>query len=174
MIDPCYSFDLYKNSNPVRLPRLQHWLSIAESGYSPESHITMPEDLFTVICTSSMCFLSSYEHGVQKLFDLACGKEFVSASFDESITITFYHKTKGSITYCIAPDFFDKIRKKEFYIQKKAGIPVNDIPATYAIDVLKTVFNYDDSSIFLLDPVPDFDTNKVIKKLINAELEKKR
>ncbi|MGE5670272.1 MAG: hypothetical protein ACM31E_02435, partial [Fibrobacterota bacterium] len=150
MIDPCYYLDLKKNGTSGRFPRLQKWLSLVEPGYSSHSHITMPEDLFTVICTSRVCFISSYQHGIQKLLDLAYGNEFVSASFDESISITFYHKTKGSITYSIAPDFFEKISKMEFYLQKNAGIPINDIPIIYANDVLKTVFNYDDSSIFLL------------------------
>jgi hypothetical protein len=174
MIDPCYYLDLYKNSNPGRLPRLQSGLLIDESGYNPDSHDTRPEDLFTVICTSSVCFLSSYQHGIQKLLDLAYGIEFVSASFDESISITFYHKTKGSITYSIAPDFFEKISNKEFYLQKNAGIPINEIPIVYTNDVLKTVFNYDDSSIFSLHSVPDFDTREIVKQLITTELKIKR
>jgi hypothetical protein len=174
MIDPCYYLDLLKNSNSGRLPRLQKGLSIGEYGHIQDRHATMPEDLFTVICTRKVCFISSYQHGIQKLLDLAYGKEFVSASFDESISITFYHITKGSITYSISPDFFNIISNKEFYVQKNAGIPINDIPVRYANDILKTVFNHDDNSIFSLHPAPDFDTHEIIKKLITAELEKKR
>ena len=73
MIDPCYYFDLYRNNRLERLPRLQKKLSIGETGYSPETHPTLPEDLFSVICTSKVCFLSSYQHGVQNLLDLAYG-----------------------------------------------------------------------------------------------------
>lgn len=174
MIDPCYHLDLYKNSNSMRFPRLQNWLSVEESGYSPDKQPTKPEDLFTVICTSSVCFLSSYHHGVQKLLDLAYGNEFVSAAFDESISVTFYHSTRGSVTYSIAPEFFKKISKKEFFLQKTAGIPINEIPVEYANDVLKTVFDNDDSTIFLIYAVPDFDTQEIIKQLITTELRKNR
>ncbi len=174
MIDPCYYLDLYKNVTTGRLPRLQNRLSIVEPGYSTEYQTTKPDDLFTVICTSKVCFLSSYQHGVQKLLDLAYGKEFVSASFDESISVTFYHKTKGTITYSIAPDFFEKIRRKEFFLQKTAGVPINEIPIECTNDILKTVFDHDDSAIFALHTVPDFNTHKIIKQLITAELEKKR
>jgi hypothetical protein len=173
MIDPCYYLDLYNNSKPGRLPRLQNCLSIGESGDRTDCHTTTPEELFTVICTSSVCFLSSYQHGVQKLLDLAYGKEFVAVSFDESISITFYHKTKGSVTYSIAPDFFNKISNKEFYLQKKAGIPISEIPVRYVNDILKIVFSYDDNAIFSVQSVPDFKTSEIIKQLITAVLDKK-
>lgn len=172
MIDPCYYLDLYKNVTNGRLPRLQKRLSVVEPGYSPDCQTTKPDDLFAVICTSKVCFLSSYQHGVQKLLDLAYGKEFVSASFDESISVTFYHKTKGTITYCIAPNFFEKIRRKDFFRQKTAGIPINEIPIECANDILKTVFDHDDNAIFALHTVPDFDTDKIVKQLIASELEK--
>ena len=94
--------------------------------------------------------------GMQIATGATYGKHLIAKTFYGKLAATFYHPQRGAVRFSLKPDFMDAMGKFEFFVYRKRGVEVSQIPAAVRNEIIQWVYDQPDEALFKIEMKPGF------------------